>query len=293
VATNGTTFTLSALTDAVGAFGIGVPSGKYTVTASAFGYLSSTVPNLVVANGVTSTLAFTLATAPIYVISGFVTETGSGAPLSAIVTAKSSPSLVAITRNTNPATGFYSMTLVGGGQTWSVTASTPGHVAGTQDLGAIAANQAVNFQLQIYSTFSCPGAFTASSPTFNRPLTGNPPLSLSGIGTAVYYRPITFSVGTSGMYSMVMSSGLDGFYALYQTAFNPAVPLANALQAVDDSNGVNPAIFRSLSAGTQYILVATTYDNGRIGPFIDTITGFGVINAGCFMRRAWLPTVWR
>lgn len=293
VATNGTTFTLSALTNGSGAFGIGVPGGKYTVTASAFGYVSSTVPGLVVANGVTATLAFTLALAPTYVISGFVTETGSGAPLSAIVTANGSPSLKVITQTTNPATGYYSMTLVGGGQTWSVSASAAGHAGATQNLGAIAANQTVNLQLQLFSTFICGGAFTAGNPTFNRTLTGNPPTSLSGTGTAVYYRPITFSVGTSGVYSIAMSSGLDGFYMLYQTSFNPALPLANALQAVDDVNGLNPAIFRSLTAGTPYVLIATTYSNGTTGPFTDTITGFGVINAGCFMRRVWVPDVRR
>jgi len=293
MATNGTTFTLSTLTDASGAFGIGVPGGKYTVTASAYGYLSSTLPSFVVANGVTATLAFTLATAPTYVISGLVTSSGSGAPLSATVTASGSPSFVAINRTTNPATGFYSMTLVGGGQTWSVAAAAPGHIAATQNLGPIAANQTVNFQLQVYTTLSCGGAFAASSPTFNRPLVGNPPAGLSGSGTAVYHRPITFSVGTSGVYSMVMSSGLDGYYVLYQSSFNPASPLANVLQAVDDVNGLNPAIFRSLSAGTQYILVATTFSNGTTGPFTDTLTGFGAINAGCFMRRAWLPAILR
>lgn len=68
----------------------------------------------------------------------------------------------------------------------------------TQNLGAIAANQTVNLQLQVFSTFICGGAFVAGNPTFNRTLTGNPPTSLSGSGTAVYYRPITFSVGTSG-----------------------------------------------------------------------------------------------
>ena len=92
---------------------------------------------------------------------------------------------------------------------------------------------------------------------------------------------------------MVMSSGLDGYYVLYQSSFNPASPLANVLQAVDDVNGLNPAIFRSLSAGTQYILVATTFSNGTTGPFTDSLTGFGAINAGCFMRRAWLPAILR
>ena len=293
VATNGTTFTLSTLTSAGGAFGIGVPGGRYTVTASAYGYISSTVPGLVVSSGVTATLAFTLASVPTHVISGLVTESGSGAPLSALLIANGSPSLVVITRTTNPATGFYSMTLVGGGQTWSVAASAPGHGEGIQNLGAIATNQTVNFQLQPYTSLSCGGALTAGSPTFNRPLTGNPPTALSNSATAAYYRPMTFSVGTSGVYSIAMLSDFDGFYALYQTSFAPATPLANALQAVDDVNGLKPAIFRSLTAGTPYVLVATTFGNGTTGPFTDTFTGFGVINAECLMRRAWLPDVRR
>lgn len=68
-----------------------------------------------------------------------------------------------------------------------------------------------------------------------------------------------------------MSSGLAGFYMLYQTSFNPALPFANALQAVDDVNGLNPAIFRSLTAGTPHP-DRDDLQQSTTGPFTDTIT---------------------
>jgi hypothetical protein len=199
------------------------------------------------------------------------------------VTANGSTYPVVVVANTDPATGYYSMTLVGGGQSWTVGATAANHGPKSQNLGAIAANQTVSFVLPIFSNYTCGGTFTVGDPTYNRTLTGNPPTALSGSATAVFYRPIQFSVSSTGQYSMVMTSGFDGFYTLYQTSFNPLSPLANALEAVDDTVGLNPSIFRTLSAGTQYILVATTFSNGTTGAFSDAISGFG---------RSPPPAVW-
>jgi hypothetical protein len=43
-------------------------------------------------------------------------------------------------------------------------------------------------------TYTLNGATTSTSPTFTRPLSGNPPISLSGVGTAVHYNTLTFTV---------------------------------------------------------------------------------------------------
>jgi subtilisin-like proprotein convertase family protein len=290
VATNGVTFTLSTQANGGGVFGIGVPGGTYTVSASAYGYYPYVVPGVVVPDGVTVTVPLTLTPAPTFVISGFVTEEGSGNPLTATVTASGSPYPVVVTANTNPATGFYSMSLVGGGQSWTLGAAAAGHGPKSQNLGAIVADQTVNFQLPVFTNYTCGGVFALGDATYNRTLTGNPPTALSGSGNAVFYRPIQFSVSSSGQYSMVMSSGFDGFYTLYQNSFNPASPLANALEAVDDTNGLNPAIFRGLSAGTQYILVASTFGNDTTGVFTDAISGFGTINATCGFGPTPTPT---
>ena len=290
VATNGTTFTLSSLSNGIGVFGIGVPGGVYTVSASAYGYYPLVVPGVIVTDGVTVTLSLALTPAPSFIISGTVTEEGTGNPLTATVTANGSPYPVVVVANTDPATGYYSMTLVGGGQSWTVGASAAAHGPQSQNLGAITANQTVSFVLPIFTNYTCGGVFTAGDPTYNRTLTGNPPTALSGSATTVFYRPIQFSVSSTGQYSMVMASGFDGFYTLYQTSFNPLSPLANAIEAVDDAVGLNPAIFRTLSAGTQYILVASTFSNGTAGAFTDAISGFGEINATCGFGPTPTPT---
>ncbi|HRA54558.1 MAG TPA: hypothetical protein PLQ83_12910, partial [Thermoflexales bacterium] len=77
---------------------------------------------------------------------------------------------------------------------------------------------------------------------------------------------------------------------LYQNSFNPLSPLANALEAVDDTFGLNPGIFRTLGAGTQYILVASTFNSHTIGAFTDAISGFGSINATCGFGPTPTPT---
>lgn len=280
-ASNGVTFALGTQTSAAGAFTLTVPAGMFTLTASAYGFLPLALPGISVADGVTVTVPITLSTAPRYVVSGFVTEQGSGNPLAATVTAVGAPYPAIVVAAANPGTGYYSMTVLGGGQAWLLSAAAAGHGGASLDLGPISADQTANFSLPVYSQFVCGGAFAAGDPTYNRTLTGNPPASLSGSATAVFYRPTAFTVSSSGTYSIVMSSGFDGFYTLYQTSFNPASPLVNALQAVDDVIGLNPAIYRSLSAGTQYVLVATTFSNGTTGAFTDTISGFGAINATC------------
>ncbi len=289
-ASNGTTFTLGTIANGSGVFGIGVPAGTYTITGSAYGYLPGVFPGIVVADGVTVTVPITLTPAPRFVVSGTVTEEGSGNPLTATVTANGSPYLATVVANTNPATGFYSLTLVGGGQAWTLGATSAGHGAKSVNLGAITATQTVNFELQVFSSYSCAGTFTLGDPTYNRTLTGNPPTSLSGSGTAVFYRPIQFSVSSTGLYSMVMSGGVDGFYTLYQNSFSAAAPVANAIEAVDDTIALNPAIYRTLTAGTTYILVASTFANATTGAFSDNISGFGAITATCGFGPTPTPT---
>lgn len=283
-ANSGPTFTLSALSNAFGTYFISVAPGTYQVTASAFGYLSATVPGIVAPNGLTATVPITLTPAPTWVVSGYVTEQGTGLPLAATVTASGSPYLVNMTAATDTATGFYSLTLVGAGQAWTLAADSPGHEARFANVGALAADQTVNLQLPVLYQYSCSGSLGAGSPTYNRTTEGNPPTTLSISSTQVYYRPITFSVSSTGFYSIVMASGFDGFYSLYQTSFNRLSPLANVLEARDDlkpGRNLNPGIFRNLTAGAQYILVASTFSNGQSGPLTDTITGLGSVNAVC------------
>ena len=98
-------------TNASGYYTLSLAPGTFTVTASAFGYISETVGSVVVITDTTSTQDFSLTALPAYVISGTVTEAGTGSPLSATVTIYDTP---IPPTSTDPATGFYSLTVPSG-----------------------------------------------------------------------------------------------------------------------------------------------------------------------------------
>jgi hypothetical protein len=144
-------------------------------------------------------------------------------------------------------------------------------------------NQGAVFVFSL-ADFTCADTLVAG-PTFTRPNTGNPPVSLSS--RTPYYKTLTFTPNVTQSYTLTMNApGFDGFYALYSPSFNPASPLTNILEAIDDVNGTNPQIVRTLTAGTPYVLVSTSYygtgDAGQIitGSFNNTINP-GAVSASC------------
>ncbi len=147
-------------------------------------------------------------------------------------------------------------------------------------------------------TAVCSGTLTGSSPVFTRPNTGNPPTTLSS-NTSSRYRDLPFTVSVTGTYTMQMTSAVftgtnadDGYYVLYSPSFTPGTPLTNALQSDDDSgSGLMPLITRSLTAGTQYVLVATTFSNNQTGSFVDQFTGPGTVSFSCTGGPTNTPTV--
>ncbi len=127
------------------------------------------------------------------------------------------------------------------------------------------------------------GNLGANDPTFNRPLQGNPPTGLSGVGTAVRYDLLPFYVTAPDTYLMqTLSASLspgsadDTFIVLYQNSFNSASPLVNALRA-DDDNGPGGLSLMSyaLSPSVQYYLVVTSFSNGALGDYTGSITNPG------------------
>jgi subtilisin family serine protease len=131
------------------------------------------------------------------------------------------------------------------------------------------------------------GTFTSTCPKYRRTNTGTPPTSLNSSATNVCYGAQAFRVAVSGTYTMTMTAGTftngsttndDGFFTLYQTTFTPSNALTNAKKADDDSGpGYKPAMSFSLTAGTTYVLVSTTYGNGYTGTYTNNITGPGSI----------------
>nr|WP_185964992.1 PEPxxWA-CTERM sorting domain-containing protein [Glacieibacterium frigidum] len=126
---------------------------------------------------------------------------------------------------------------------------------------------------------------TTGGSTYNRPLAGTPPSSLSGVGTAVRYDTTAFSVSSAGSYTFtaVTPGSYDGFLTLYSGSFDPGNALANAIVANDDINGGNfntSGFTANLLAGTSYFAVQTGFDNLDFGSYVLTIAGPGTISVG-------------
>ena len=108
------------------------------------------------------------------------------------------------------------------------------------------------------------GVLTTASPSFGR-----------GGNTGVfYYKAYTFVAPTSGINSFEITAaslsagGTDTYLYLYQTAFNPLSPTTNLIASDDDSGvGAFSLITATLTVGTTYIIVATTYSPNDIGTF--------------------------
>jgi hypothetical protein len=131
------------------------------------------------------------------------------------------------------------------------------------------------------ATVSYSGTINAT-PTFNRPFDC---ATLSGTGTAVGFEARSFTVDTTGSYTLEVTAyadaGADSFLVLYTPSFSPGAPLTNCVAFDDDGGaGLFSLITTNLTAGTQYVLVTTTYDNGVSSTFTNTITGPGNITVG-------------
>jgi PKD repeat protein len=117
-ADNGQNPPISATTDDTGYYTRTLLADTYTVTVSAYSYLPSTISGVVITSDTVTTQDFSLLSAPTYVVSGTVTESGTGLPLLAEISFIGSPEVVW----TDPATGFYQVALPQGSYTMQVKA---------------------------------------------------------------------------------------------------------------------------------------------------------------------------
>lgn len=112
--------TMSTASDEAGVYTRTLPVGVYSATAWAYGYLPTTVIGIEITTDTLTPQDFGLEIAPTYIVSGTVTEAGTGAPLHARVTVPGTPVPPAWT---DPASGFYSLTIAQGTFTLHVTAT--------------------------------------------------------------------------------------------------------------------------------------------------------------------------
>ncbi len=116
---------------------------------------------------------------------------------------------------------------------------------------------------------------TKCSPTYSR-------LSEAGNATAnkYFYDKFSFTVATSGLYTITTEYNYDGYVHLYSTSFDPANPLTNWITGNDDYNGIAKSQIANvnLSTGTTYILVHSAFSpntSANYGTGTTTIEGAG------------------
>ncbi|CAH0995652.1 hypothetical protein EMA8858_01777 [Emticicia aquatica] len=120
------------------------------------------------------------------------------------------------------------------------------------------------------------GSITNALPAYTRSSTSSTVYTAAtGDGSSVFYQTIAFvspvaEAVTFSTTAAVLSAGLAGdtYLSLYQTSFNPASPATNFLRGDDDGGaGYLSSLTHTLSAGTTYILVVSTYTNNVTGTF--------------------------
>ncbi len=130
---------------------------------------------------------------------------------------------------------------------------------------------------------------TTGGPTFDRPLETLDFLPVPGQNSN--YHALWFTVDTAGVYDFLSTAqGWDNFTLLYAPAFDPMMPLANALVANDDLGGVGSSGFSwALNTGVVYTFVTAGFAGGfDFGAFSNSIDGPGVVAVVPEPASAWL-----
>jgi hypothetical protein len=175
--------------------------------------------------------------------------------------------------------GTYNNSVYGGDlQGVDSVAVSGAHTASFQQEFAGSSAQLANATVSLYTDALSPIASAiVEGPTFNRPSSLT---TLSGVGTSVYYNSHPFVAPATGTFLVNLStpgvSDPDGYLLLYSGSFNPASPLTNLIGVSDDGgNGVgfSSTIPINLTSGSQYVAVATTFDNAITGAYSLYVAG--------------------
>lgn len=213
LATASLTQTLYTLTQEAGLYEMQVPTGTYTVTASAFGYQSDTVFGVDVFSGTVTTQDFALDPATSYLVSGQVYDANTGWPLYAQINIGGAP-LDPIW--TDPVTGEYSISLPEGIiYTFEAQAFGPGYLSSAVEVGPLTGDLILDIPLDV-DEFSCsaPGYEIAFTPLFVSDFEAdNGGLVPSGTTSWSWGVP---SSGPGGAYSgdRVWATNLSGEYSI-------------------------------------------------------------------------------
>jgi N-acetylneuraminic acid mutarotase len=138
----------NTLTDGSGFYQLSyVPTGSYTMTASAYGYTSATVAGIEVFSGTTTIQDFALAPVPQVVVDGTVTDASTGWPLYAKINIIA-PGGFNQTVYTDPENGSYNLSLAEGiTHTFDVQSIIPGYNGETRLVVPLSGGSTENFSL--------------------------------------------------------------------------------------------------------------------------------------------------
>jgi hypothetical protein len=153
-ATDGITRTGAATTNASGYYTMTLPApATYTTTASAYGYLPSTISGTNIISGSVATQNFSLTPAQSYVVSGIITDANTGWPLYANIDISGGGGYPGDSLWNDPVTGYYSVTLAEGiTYTFNVNAWVDGYLAASRDVAPLTGNSTENFALDVNAT---------------------------------------------------------------------------------------------------------------------------------------------
>jgi hypothetical protein len=129
---------------------------------------------------------------------------------------------------------------------------------------------------------------TTGKNTWSRPEADgtNPPTIIAPNATATPYQSFSFTVPTSGNYTIETSTFAasptwDSYLFLYQDNFDPLAPLQGVLVGNDDfGSSKHSSVTQSLSTTVTYYIVQTGYASDDFGSFTGTIDGPGLANIG-------------
>jgi subtilisin family serine protease len=185
--------TYSATTDAAGQYSRSVAEGDgYSVSFSRYGYLPTTVTDVDVEEGQTTTVNVALDPAPTFNVTGTVTDADTGWGLHARIDIGGFPGGPVWT---DPVTGAYSIALVAGTEfTFSVTTEIPGYLSSSRSVGPLVADAVEDFELDVALNCTAPGRTASASDVLVENFEGSfPPAgwtsaSLGGAAACIWRR---------------------------------------------------------------------------------------------------------
>ncbi len=143
-------FAREDLTDGTGYFTMTLAADTYTVSAHKYGYADQVVGGVEVVTDTLTTQNFELTAVPTHVVSGYVTDADSGAPVAATVEFTDAGVPVPPV-NTDPGTGFYSISVAEG--TWHLKASALSYTSQTFEV-VVTSDITQDFQLTYQETWT-------------------------------------------------------------------------------------------------------------------------------------------